>query len=85
MELFLNYICNMKTITLKVSDEDYELAMVFLQQVKMFKVVDSDDFEIPLGHKKILEERWEAIENGTAKLIDWDTSKKSLLKKYGKA
>jgi hypothetical protein len=75
----------MRTITLKVSDKDYELAMGFLKQVKMFKVFDSEDFEIPEEHKKILDERWAAVENGTAELVDWNTIKKDLFKKYGKA
>ncbi|UPT69078.1 MAG: addiction module protein [Sphingobacteriales bacterium JAD_PAG50586_3] len=75
----------MKTIRLKVADKDYKMALEFLKQVKMFKIIDGDDFDIPQEHKQILDERWSAIENGSAQLVDWNTIKKDLFKKYGKA
>jgi hypothetical protein len=39
----------------------------------------------PKKDKNFLDKRWEAIENGTAILVDWEKLKKGLFKKYGKA
>lgn len=70
----------MKEITLKVPDKKLGF---FMELVKHLGIeVTKEDIVIPEWQKEQVRKSKQEIVEGTAELIEWETTKKDLFKKY---
>ncbi len=69
----------MKTITLNISDTEYQFVIDLLKKFDFVQVVEEEsEIELTREEKEMLDKRLQELKTGTAQAIDWKTVKEML-------